>query len=109
MKHKLWPWVLALLAAIGVPAGVLVVFRQQALQNPWLTAGLLALYGLLVAVLGFATRVWERLQDRWVGRAADWIEQTLQEAFSHCRKRYLQHLIYRHRDFDVKGLTTQGT
>jgi hypothetical protein len=25
------------------------------------------------------------------------------------RKRYLQHLVYRHRDFDVKGLSTQGT
>ena len=108
MKPKLWTWVFPVLAALGVPATVIALFREQVLQAPWLAVGMLALYGLFVVVLGFATRVWQRLQDRWVRCAADWVEQALQEAFSRSRRRYLQHLVYRHRDFAVKGLTTQG-
>jgi energy-coupling factor transporter ATP-binding protein EcfA2 len=36
------------------------------------------------------------------------VDRIVRSIFSKYRKRYLEHLVYRHRNFDVKGLTTQG-
>ncbi|MGC1378701.1 MAG: NACHT domain-containing protein [Anaerolineales bacterium] len=66
------------------------------------------LYELVVLIGGFIGEVWQRLESKWVDRAADWLDQTLQLLFSGYRRRYLEYLVYQHRAFDVKGLTTQG-
>jgi predicted NACHT family NTPase len=66
------------------------------------------LYEFVVLVGGFIGKVWQKLENKWVDRAADWIDQTLQVLFSGYRRRYLEYLVYQHRAFDVKGLTTQG-
>jgi hypothetical protein len=63
---------------------------------------------LLVLIFGLATEVGAKLRSRWVDRLTDGVDYHLQALFSRYRRRYLKWLFYRHRDFDVKGLSTQG-
>ena len=70
--------------------------------------GISILYEIVVVVGGFMGKVWQRLESKWVERAADWIDLALQSLFSGYRRRYLEYLVYQHRAFDVKGLSTQG-
>ncbi|MEP7135090.1 MAG: NACHT domain-containing protein [Chloroflexota bacterium] len=56
----------------------------------------------------FLYKVFIKIADRWIGRTVDNVDSWLQTMFSGFRKKYFRHLIFRHRDFDVKGLSTQG-
>ena len=103
-----WLVVLLLLAAVGVPTAAGIAFAEQVTQRPWLALGLALLYEVLVLLVGFATKVWQKLESRWVDRVADWLDAAVLNLFSGYHRKYWQHLIYRHRDFDVKGLSTQG-
>ena len=103
------PMLILLLTAVGVPTAAGLAFAEQVTQNPWKALGLALLYEVLVLILGFVTKVWQRLESQWVDAVAKWVDSKVQELFSRYRRRYLQHLIFRHRTFDVKGLTTQGT
>jgi energy-coupling factor transporter ATP-binding protein EcfA2 len=60
------------------------------------------------AGVGFATKVWQQLESRWVDRASDWLDIKVLSFFSGYSHRYLEYIGYQHRSFDVKGLTTQG-
>ncbi|MBI3249183.1 MAG: NACHT domain-containing protein [Deltaproteobacteria bacterium] len=100
--------ILLFFTTVGVPTAAGLGFAEKVTQNPWLTFALFLLYEVTIAVLGFATKVWQKLEPQWVERSAQWLDAKLQAPFPRYRKRYLQHLIYRHRDFDVKGLSTQG-
>jgi energy-coupling factor transporter ATP-binding protein EcfA2 len=105
-----WPVVILLLMAVGVPTAAGLAFADKVTKNPWQALGLALLYEVVVLVFGFMAKVWQRLEKRWVDQVADWLDARVRGLFSGrgYRKRYLQHLVYRHRDFDVKGLTTQG-
>ena len=91
--------------AIGLPIVFALYFNGWVRQHPWATLVLLVVYELCFLIFSFALKIvlhlYEQVTDRWAAR--------VQEYFSNYRKRYLQHLIYRHRNFDVKGLSTQGT
>ena len=102
------PLVILLLMALGVPTAAGVAFAEKITQDPgpWLLLAIL--YEILVIILGFVGKVWQKLESKWVDRVADWIDMHLLSLFSGYKKRYLQHLIYQHRSFDVKGLSTQG-
>ncbi len=103
--------ILYLLAAIGLPvAGATFSdqFFSLLTENPWRAMGLVLLYGVGVTAFGFATQVWRRLEGNLVDRVATWLENRVGESFSGAYQRYNQHLIYRYRDFDVKGLSTLG-
>jgi hypothetical protein len=105
-----WPTLaLLLVSTVGVPSSIVAVFKDEALQRPGLTLLCVLLWELLVLVSGLITDVWSDLRSRWVDRIADWVDHSLQALFSRYRRRYLDWLFYRHRDFDVKGLTTQNT
>ncbi len=54
------------------------------------------------------TKVWQRMKANGRNGFADWIDLTMQTIFSGYRRRYLEYLVYQHRTFDVKGLSTQG-
>ncbi len=97
---------LLLLAALGFPVafGVGYGATQDAPQALLVTL----LYGIVVGVVGFVGKVWQRLETRWADRAADALDGLLTRLISGYRKKYLQHIVYRHRSFDVKGLSTQG-
>lgn len=63
---------------------------------------------VVIVILWFIIKVGEKIIQRWIGRTAEGMDDWLQTVFSRFRYKYYQHLIFRHRDFDVKGLSTQG-
>ena len=109
-ENRSFPWlfVLWLLAALGVPIGITTLRIEDIVQHPWLALGTCVIYEVLITMLGFATRVWSELEERWTPKIADAIEQWVARVSTPYRTRYKEFLINRHRDFDVKGLTTQG-
>ena len=105
-----WPaWALFLIAAVGVPGAAALALSGTVTQKPWLALGLAIVYETIVLVMVFAFKVWDKVQSRLVDRAADAIDAGLQRLLSGYRASYLRYLVYTCRDFDVKGLTTQGT
>ncbi len=99
------PLIGVLLLVAGVPAFITLF---QSTQDLKISIIITILYEIVVLIGGFMGKVWQRLGDKWAERFADWIDLTIQSLFSGYRKRYLKHLIYQHRSFDVKGLSTQG-
>lgn len=63
---------------------------------------------MVILITGFIKKVWEKLEPTFVDKTAASIENWLGRLSWRYEKTYRQHLIYRHRVFDVKGLTTQG-
>ena len=102
------PLIILLLMALAVPTVAGVAFAEKITQDPgpWLVLAIV--YEAVVIILGFVGKVWQKLESKWVDRVAEWIDAHLLSLFSGYKKRYLQHLIYQHRSFDVKGLSTQG-
>lgn len=100
---------LLLVTSVGVPAGLVAVFKEWIVQYPGPTLSLLVAYETLVLLAGLVTDIWTRLRSKWVGRLADWVDRWVTTTFSFFRRRYLKWVFYQHRDFDVKGLSTQGT
>jgi len=107
-RNKLPAWLLLLLAAFGVPGLTAWAIAAQLTQNPWSALGIGLLLELLLFIVGFVGKVWGELEPRWVDRAADWVDARVSRLSRGYDKRYREYLGYRHRDFDVKGLTTQG-
>jgi hypothetical protein len=104
-----WPAIVLLVAtSVGVPGSLVALFKDKALQHPWITLLCVATWELVVLISSLITDVWSKLRSRWVDRLADWVDHSLQALFSRYRRRYLDWIFYRHRDFDVKGLTTQS-
>jgi tetratricopeptide (TPR) repeat protein len=104
-----WTAIALLLAgSVGVP-GLVSYFNPEIAKNPKTAIPILILWELLVLIAGLVTDVWSKLRSRWVDRLVDPIDHALQALFSRYRRRYLDWIFYRHRDFDVKGLTTQST
>jgi hypothetical protein len=93
---------------LGVPAAI-GVYLIKLTQNIWLIGACLIVYWLIVNIISFTAEVGEILKKNWAKRLADWLDYKLHELFSHYRKKYLKHLYYQFRDFDVKGMSTQGT
>jgi energy-coupling factor transporter ATP-binding protein EcfA2 len=104
-----WPAIILLLMAVGVPTAAGLAFGQQVSQNPWAALGLALVYEIVVLAFGFVTKIWQKLESKWVDRIADELDAWVQGLTSNYQRRYLKHLFYQHRAFDVKGLTTQGT
>lgn len=102
--------IIALITASLAPPGILInLFSGEATQHPWLTFCLVIGYEVVLWGIHFAIKIWADLEKRWTGRIADWLDHSLQTIFSRYRHRYLKWMFYQHRDFDVKGLSTQGT
>ena len=59
-------------------------------------------------ILSFFTQIWSELQNKWVSRITTKLDHLLQNLFSNFNEIYFSFLFFRHRDFDVKGLDTQG-
>ncbi|WP_186001639.1 NACHT domain-containing NTPase [Streptomyces sp. IB201691-2A2] len=77
-------------------------------RHPVLAVGALALYELLVVLVGFAGKVFGDLQGRWVKRAADAVDRWVQWRTSRFEREYRQHVYSTHRFIDLKGLATRG-
>lgn len=105
LLDNLLPILGVLMVMTSYPAYLLLV---NATHDPSASVIIAAFYGLAGLVGGFFSKIWQRLEDKWAERIADWIDLTLQSLFSKYRYRYLEYLIYQHRVFDMKGLSTQG-
>jgi len=91
-----------LLSLVG--GGITFIDTKNPIQSLKTTGLILA----IIFILWFAFKVAEKIVQRWIGRTAENMDTWLQSVFSRFPKKYNQHLIFRHRDFDVKGLSTQG-
>ncbi len=94
------------------PIAFFYYLREQALQDPWQSVGLLALYEILLVLLGFWRKVWKivwpELEKDSVKATADWLLNAIRIGLSGFRRRYNQRIYYDHRFFNVRGLRTQG-
>ena len=105
---RFWPTLLLVAAAFGVPAATVALFTRYVTEHPLLTLGILVLYEIVVFILGFARKVWQKLEDPWIERTATWFDHWIQGITSRYRRQYYHYLRYQHRDFDLKGLSTLG-
>ncbi len=99
-------------AALGGPV-LPAVFQWETVagfveRHPFWAVGLLLAYESVVFACTLVAGVWRRLEKPWLDAAAIAIDYQVQSFISRFRRKYLQHLYYQCRDFDVKGLTTQG-
>lgn len=102
VRAKLIP----VLAVFGLPTATLAYFLTK---HPLLALAILCLYELGVFVVGFIVKVWNKLEEPLIEYISSWLMQRAINVFSHYHRQYYRYLIYQHRDFDVKGLSTLGT
>ncbi len=101
------PWLIFVLAVFGPPAA-LVAFAHSITQNPALIVLLVLIYEVIVFIVGFIGKVWQKLESPLVDHIAESVKLRMQETLSDYRKRYCRYLIYEHQVFDVKGLSTRA-
>lgn len=94
-----------LLVFAGIPAFFQFYKFTQDLDQ---SIGLTIIYEVIIILGGFLTKVWKKLESRWVDRFADWIDRTLQTLFSGYKNEYHKYIVHQHNVFDVMGLNTQG-
>ncbi|MGB0386495.1 MAG: NACHT domain-containing protein [Ardenticatenaceae bacterium] len=97
--------------AIGVPVVGIIFFKEFlefVSERPVEAVGLVVLYGVMVVLFGFVTNVWQELEEYPVLQRLMRLGKRVKVLFSRHRKRYVEQLIFRYRDFDMKGLSTQG-
>jgi hypothetical protein len=82
-------WVLFLFATLGVPGAAAIAFAEQLSQRPLLALGVAILYEIVVFVVGFSAKVWQKMESNLVDRTAARLDEALQRLFSGYRKRYL--------------------
>ena len=93
---------------VGISIGLVPIFWKASQHDAQPDIPLTISSAMLGVVFAFITKVWGNLEGKWAERTADWLDQTMQSLFSGYRRRYLEYLVYQHRAFDVKGLSTQG-
>ena len=104
-----WPALLLLgVAVFGPPSLAILKFTQTVTQNPWLTAGLIVLYEIIVLLVGIVSGIWQQLKDSWVKRIAAAIDSAVQNTLSRYYHHYRTYFYYEHRDLDLRGMSTQG-
>lgn len=106
---RLWPTLVLVVAALGVPATTIALFTRFVTEHPLLALSIGLLYEVALFILGFVGEVWGKLEGPLVERTATRLDHLAQSILSHYRKQYYDYLCYQHRDFDVKGLSILGT
>ncbi|MBZ0282737.1 MAG: NACHT domain-containing protein [Anaerolineae bacterium] len=97
---------LLIIAALGFPVSFALGWGTT--QDPTQALVVMFIYGIAAGIAALTKKVWEKLIERWADRLTDAIDTRILSFLSPFRKRYLKYLIYKHRTFDVKGLSTQG-
>lgn len=100
-SHSQW---LPKVASFLIPALAPLVDIDFFSANPlWLIA-ILPAWGVTYVMTQVLSVLWQRYQASIV----DWCDLSLRTWFRKTEKTYLERITYRCRDFDVKGLSTQG-
>lgn len=103
--NNISPFVGLFMLLAGIPTFLTLYKVTQDLN---LSIIITIIYEMIVIISGFIGKVWQKVQDKWVDRLAEWIDLTLQSIFSGYQSKYFTYISYQHRFFDVKGLRTQG-
>lgn len=96
--------VIARLAVFVLPILAPLLDLDAIREKPWLLVFILPGWGLLYAIARIGSAVWERVEPRIV----DECHHRLLTWFHRTEKAWNEQVVYRFRDFDVKGLATQG-
>lgn len=104
----------ALITAISQApvVGVTVKFWKPILETPVVAiAVFLAYEGLLLFWKEIGSPIWQQVwvdnyKDQTVKKISRWLLISISHLFTGVRKRYLQHVVHRHRVFPVRGLLT---
>ncbi len=100
-------WLFFAFFAMGPPAALIVVaFTWTLRQNPLLIALFVVGYEVLIGILGFTGKIWQKLEDPLAERLAQWLTLHIGEMTSQYDRRYSQYLVHEHEIFDIKGLST---
>jgi energy-coupling factor transporter ATP-binding protein EcfA2 len=103
-----WPALLFFLAAIGVPGAAAFKFSDTISKNPWQAFAIALLYEITIVALAFLRKVWQQLEDDWSKGTANWVNNLIQKKWFSYHSYYARFLTFQHRDFDIKGLSTQS-
>jgi hypothetical protein len=108
-----WPaWLTFFVLLVGPPAA-LTSSLEAITHNPWVTAGLIMAYEVVVTLgallSSFARKTWQRLEDPLAESTAHRLESKARELFMGYEQRYREYFRYEHRDLDMKGISTRGT
>src|SRR5438876_113293 len=103
-----WATILLFLAAIGVPGAAAIQFADAISKNPWQAVAIALLYELCLLLLAFLRKVWEQLADAWSKDTATWVNNLVKMLLFSYGSYYARFLTFQHRDFDIKGLSTQS-
>src|SRR5436309_4143418 len=104
-----WLFFGKLVAALGGPALGSLGLSTWAKNHKFLAVFLVVLYEAAVFSIGLLSEIWNRLKEKWLAAIAQRIDYQVQGLVSGYRRKYLEHVFYECRNFDVKGLSTQGT
>jgi energy-coupling factor transporter ATP-binding protein EcfA2 len=104
-----WPAILLFLAAIGVPSvAAAIKFADTISKNPWQASAIALLYVCCLALLAFLRSVWKQLNGPWSEDTATWVNNLVKKKWFSYGSYYARYLTFQHRDFDIKGLSTQS-
>lgn len=96
---------ISLLIALGAPTVGSVAFGVT--KDPKQAVLVAVVYSFGVLSFGFFAKIWQKLEDQLVEEVFNWITTRGRiTAIIAFKKKYSQYLYYRHRDFDLKGLST---
>ncbi|MCP9207276.1 NACHT domain-containing protein [Streptomyces sp. NEAU-Y11] len=99
----------ALATASLVPPAVLGArFWSSVHRHPVVSLLLFLVYAALLAGVAFLAKVYGKVADRWVERAADAVDRRLQWRVSRFERDYRAYVLSHHRFIDLKGLATRG-
>lgn len=96
-----WP---ARAAVFLLPVLGSLLEHQEVRENPWYIALLLPGWAVMYALVRVVTSLWERIEPAVV----DECHNRLLTWFRSSQKSWNELVVFRFRDFDVKGLATQG-
>jgi energy-coupling factor transporter ATP-binding protein EcfA2 len=105
---KNWPTILLFLAAVGVPGAAAIKFADTISTHPLWAFAIGLLYELCLLPLAFLGKVWDLLVDAWSKDTATWVNNLVKKQWFSYRSYYARFLTFQHRDFDIKGLSTQS-
>ena len=97
-----------LLLAVFPPLIVAITFAHTVTQNPWFIAIIVVIYEIIIIILNFIRKIWQHLEGTWIEQISGWLDIRLRFILSRYKSYYCEYLVYEHRDFDIKGLSTQG-
>lgn len=108
MPGNNWQAKLVWIVLAGGPPALVLWLSGLAGSHPLLVAVLIICYEAFLAALSFAGKVYRELEQRWLQRLVEFLDQLLRRWFSRFGRKYQEFVLNSLRYIDVKGLATIG-